>query len=107
MGASQIHRELDTIFCYRTSSMSDDLSKPDAERPLATLVERALERYFEDLKGQPPSGLYELTIRQVERPLLEIILRESGGNISKAAQALGMNRATLRKKLAKYGVKRK
>ena len=87
--------------------MSDGRSKLGAEDSLATLVERALERYFEDLKGEPPSGLYELTIRQVERPLLEMTLRESGGNISKAAQALGINRATLRKKLAKYGVKRK
>ena len=87
--------------------MSNDPSKLDVGKPLATLVEHALERYFEDLKGQPPSELYELAICQVERPLFEIVLRETGGNISKAAKVLGINRATLRKKLDKYGVKKR
>ena len=79
----------------------------DTEQPLTALVKRALNRYFADLKGQPPAQLYELVVRQVEQPLLEIVMRETRGNISKAAQVLGINRATLRKKLHKYGLNNK
>ena len=75
-----------------------------AEAPLAEAVRRSLQRYFEDLNGQPAAGLYELVIAEVERPLLEMVMRESRGNLSKAAQALGINRATLRTKLHKYGL---
>jgi Fis family transcriptional regulator, factor for inversion stimulation protein len=82
-------------------------SKRKSGPPLATLVRDALEQYFEDLNGQPPADLYDLVVRQVERPVLEIVMRETRGNISKAAQVLGMNRATLRKKLSKYGLNNK
>lgn len=71
------------------------------------MVRDSLERYFDDLNGQPPAELYELVVSQVEQPLLEIVMRETRGNISKAAQVLGMNRATLRKKLHKYGLNSK
>ena len=64
----------------------------------------SLQRYFEDLNGQPAAELYELVIAQVEKPLLEIVMRETRGNITKAAQVLGINRATLRTKLNKYGL---
>jgi Fis family transcriptional regulator len=73
-------------------------------QPLPELVRTALERYFADLNGQPPADLYEFVIAQVERPLLEIVMRETRGNISRAAQVLGINRATLRTKLAKHGL---
>ena len=82
-------------------------SKWEAEQPLTALVKRSLDRYFEELNGQPPAQLYELVVCQVEQPLLEIVMRETGGNISKAAVVLGINRATLRKKLHKYGLNNK
>ena len=75
-----------------------------SEPPLAELVRKSLERYFEDLNGQPAADLYELVVAQVERPLLELVLRRCRGNLSKAAQVLGINRATLRTKLQKYGI---
>ena len=78
-----------------------------SDQPLASMVRDSLERYFDDLNGQPPAELYELVVSQVEQPLLEIVMRETRGNISKAAQVLGMNRATLRKKLHKYGLNSK
>jgi DNA-binding protein Fis len=74
------------------------------EQPLAHQVRLSLQRYFADLNGQPAAELYELVIAQVEKPLLEIVMRESRGNITKAAQVLGINRATLRTKLHKYGL---
>ncbi len=62
---------------------------------------------IEDLNGQEPAQLYDLVINQVEKPLLEIVMRETNGNISRAAQMLGLNRATLRTRLNKHGLHNK
>jgi Fis family transcriptional regulator len=86
--------------------MSAD-GKRETPPPLCELVASALERYFADLNGEQPSKLYELVLEQVERPLLEVVMRESRGNISRAAQILGLNRATLRSRLIKYGLNSK
>jgi len=72
--------------------------------PLSFHVKQALERYFADLNGHTPADLYDLVLCEVERPLLEEVLRRTRGNISKAAQYLGLNRATLRKKLERHGI---
>lgn len=65
-------------------------------------VENALEIYFEDMDGHDPDNLYELVLSQTEKPMLEVVLKHARGNITKAAEMLGINRATLRKKLKKY-----
>lgn len=65
-------------------------------------VESALNLYFEDMDGHDPSDLYELILSQTERPMLEVVLKQTQGNITKSAEILGINRATLRKKLKKY-----
>ena len=67
---------------------------------LRECVARAVRRYLADLDSQMPEGLYELVLHEVEVPLLREVLQWAGGNQSKAAAALGINRATLRKKLA-------
>lgn len=67
-------------------------------------VRDAMERYFRDMDGHDPSGLYELFMSEVERPLFEVVMENTGGNISRAAQLLGLNRATLRSRLDKYGI---
>ncbi len=86
--------------------MSAD-GKRETPPPLCEQVASALERYFADLNGEQPSKLYELVLEQVERPLLAVVMRESRGNISRAAQILGLNRATLRSRLIKYGLNSK
>ncbi|MEX2480511.1 MAG: helix-turn-helix domain-containing protein [Gammaproteobacteria bacterium] len=86
--------------------MSVDCGKP-GEQPLCEMVRNSLDRYFADLNGEPPANLYELVIAQVERPLLERVMQETRGNISRAAQLLGMNRATLRTRLNKHGLNSK
>ena len=73
-------------------------------RPLAGHVRESLERYFDELNGQPPSDLYDLVLSEIEQPLLEVVMAQTRGNISKAASYLGLNRATLRKKLQKYRI---
>ncbi|MDP6531550.1 MAG: DNA-binding transcriptional regulator Fis [Arenicellales bacterium] len=70
--------------------------------PLNQSVRRALERYFAELDGEEARDLYPLVVAEVERPLLEVVMREAGGNQSRAARMLGLNRNTLRKKLARY-----
>jgi len=67
---------------------------------LSSCVKTALEKYFHDLDGHKPAGdLYDLVIHEVERPLLEIVMKHVKSNQCRAAEMLGINRNTLRKKL--------
>lgn len=72
--------------------------------PLHIHVEHAVRQYFNALGDELPTDLYELILRQVELPLLTVVLEQSRGNQSKCAQILGLNRGTLRKKLKTYGL---
>ncbi len=72
------------------------------EGPLSACVKSALERYFRQLAGEPTRGLYDMVLAQIERPLLEIVMNHTGSNQCKAAEMLGINRNTLRKKLKTY-----
>lgn len=72
--------------------------------PLRTQVQYALEDYFRQLDGHVPCNLYKLVLQEVEYPLLETVMQYTRGNQSRAAEILGINRSTLRKKLRQYGV---
>ena len=67
-------------------------------------VRASLQTYFEDLRGIEPDGLYELIVKAVEKPLLEVVMDKAGHNQSRAAQWLGLNRNTLRKKLVEHRI---
>lgn len=67
-------------------------------------VRRTLDQYFRDLGGETPSDLHHLVVRSVERPLLENVMARAQGNQSLAAQWLGINRNTLRRKLLEHGL---
>lgn len=69
---------------------------------LSATIRSALTQYLNDLDGENPGNIYELVMQQVEAPLLELILQHVEGNQSKAAECLGINRGTLRKKLKTY-----
>lgn len=69
---------------------------------LEQCVLRSLEQYFADLSGAKPHALHELVMQAVERPLLRFALSRCDGNQSAAAQLLGVNRNTLRKKLSDH-----
>lgn len=72
--------------------------------PLRSCVNNALIRYFNDVDGSLPDGLYHFVMKEVEQPLLETVLKYTNGNQSKAAKLLGINRGTLRKKLQQHGI---
>jgi Fis family transcriptional regulator len=72
--------------------------------PLRSHAEAALGSYFTSLNGHAPGRLYELVIREVEEPLFRAALAYADGNQSRAAEILGINRGTLRKKLRHYGI---
>ena len=72
--------------------------------PFTQCVSKSLKRYLKDLNGETPSALYDMVISHVEKPLLEIIMDRADNNQSKAAQMLGINRNTLRKKLRDHGL---
>ena len=61
-----------------------------------------LEGYFQDLKGAEPHAVYDMVVHAVERPMLEVVMRQAEGNQSKAADWLGINRNTLRRKLLEH-----
>lgn len=82
--------------------------KLDIERrkkPLCSCIDSALQRFFTDLDGHtPPQDLYQMVMCETEQPLFKAIMDYTKGNQSKAAEILGINRSTLRKKLEKYGL---
>ena len=71
----------------------------DTQRSLREMVKNSIEQYFENLGGHETINLYELVLKEVEVPLLTVVLEQTKNNQSKAAKILGLNRGTLRKKL--------
>lgn len=90
------------------SNMSDNPSNPytthtsSQTSPSASLahhIELVVREYFDNLKEQQPTQLYELMLSQFEKPLISVVLEHTRGNQTKTAEILGLNRGTLRKKL--------
>jgi len=77
---------------------------PQEISQLTHAVKHSIRRYLFDLDGAKPSDMYDMVLRQVEKPLLEAVLEYTKGNQSRAAEFLGLNRGTLRKKLKLYGL---
>jgi Fis family transcriptional regulator len=71
---------------------------------LSDSVEASLQRYFNQLEGHTPCDVYPLVIAEVEAPLLRVVMAYANDNQSVAAQVLGLNRGTLRKKLKQYNI---
>ena len=74
------------------------MSKQNIEECVLT----SLEGYFKDLADTEPAGIYDMMVRVVEKPLLEVVMQHAAHNQSRAAEWLGLNRNTLRKKLVEH-----
>jgi two-component system nitrogen regulation response regulator GlnG len=76
------------------------------EESLSESVDAHIKRYFEALKGgMPAPGLYSRVLREVEYPLIMATLEVTRGNQVRAANILGVNRNTLRKKIRDLNIK--
>jgi Fis family transcriptional regulator len=73
-----------------------------SKKQIEECVRTSLEGYFKDLRGTEPDGMYEMMVRVVEKPLLEVVMQHAEQNQSRAAEWLGLNRNTLRKKLVEH-----
>ena len=74
------------------------------QQTIRDCVERAMRNYFNHLDGHDVSDVYQMVLAEVEIPLLEVVLEYTRNNQSRAAEALGLNRGTLRKKLKQYNM---
>ena len=73
-----------------------------AANPIDHSIRATLETYFRDLDGTAPHALYDMVLKVVERPLLDLVMHKAEGNQSRAAEWLGINRNTLRRKLVEH-----
>ena len=78
------------------------MSRPNE---LADCVKRSLERYFKDMDGEKPTSIYEMVLKNIEKPMIETVLGKAAGNQSLAAAMLGVTRNTLRKKMQQLRIK--
>ena len=74
----------------------------NSQDDIAASVRLAMQQYFLDLDGEAPQPIYEMVLAQVEKPLIEVVLAHAQGNQTRAAELLGLNRNTLRKKMKQY-----
>jgi len=65
-------------------------------------VRRTLNRYFRDLDGQAPHAIYDMVLKSVEKPMLEVVMKQVAGNQTQAAEMLGISRGTLRRMLTDH-----
>jgi Fis family transcriptional regulator len=70
-----------------------------SKKDIDDCIRHSVEQYFKDLRGAEPGALHELFLGAAEKPLLDVVMRHAEGNQSKAADWLGINRNTLRRKL--------
>ena len=87
--------------------MTKSVSQKQKNKPLSEQVKKAMKKYFAALGDTNPANIYEMVMAEVEPELLKAVMKYSNNNQSKAANVLGINRATLRKKLHRYNIKYK
>lgn len=79
-------------------------SQSSVPKPLRSSVKQAVNKYLKELDSEEIKDLYELVLAEIEAPLLEEVMTYTRGNQTKAANLMGINRGTLRKKLKMYGL---
>jgi Fis family transcriptional regulator len=75
------------------------------ESEMSRYVRKAVDGYFKELDGEKATGVYDMVINCIEKPLIETVLHRCKGNQLKTAAVLGINRNTLRKKMKALGIK--
>lgn len=88
----------------RTHHRSERSEAGARENELSSTVRKVVKQYFKDLDGEKTIDVYDMVIHCVEKPMLEVVMHHAQGNQTKAAELLGINRNTLRKKLQEHGI---
>ena len=88
----------------RTHHRSERAEAGVRENELSSTVRKVVKQYFKDLDGEKTIDVYDMVIHCVEKPMLEVVMHHAQGNQTKAAELLGINRNTLRKKLQEHGI---
>lgn len=91
-----------TFHIHSTEQQNSMTNKEEQHTSLRGHIKAMLEDYFRELDGHQPAEIYQMVLQEMEQPLLESVLNYTRGNQSKAAELLGLNRGTLRKKLKQY-----
>ena len=78
--------------------------EPNTGDLVSDCIKKNMSKYFDQLNTHSATGLHQLVMSEVEKPLLESVMQHTQKNQSKAAQVLGMSRSTLRKKLSQYNL---
>jgi Fis family transcriptional regulator len=86
---------------HRSESRADTGNR---DNELSLAVRKVMRQYFKDLDGEKCTGIYEMVVNAVEKPMLEVVMLQAHGNQTRAAELLGLNRNTLRKKLQQHGL---
>jgi Fis family transcriptional regulator, factor for inversion stimulation protein len=103
--AANQNKNTGTRFARAEQSLNQDEAAEDmSKESIQEVVQKSLEDYFNDLGEQKPTNIYDMMVLTVEKPVLEVVMSRADGNQSHAAQMLGINRNTLRKKLQEHGL---
>jgi len=86
------------------SSVQDQEPQSPSPSGIQETVQASVESYFVNLDGANSTNLYDLIIAEAEQPLIRAVLKHTRGNQTRAAEMLGLNRGTLRKKIKIYGL---
>ena len=92
------------FFGFNRMNSKSPIFTAQSDVALRIHVDRAVHHYFAQLQGEQPSQVYDMVLAEMEKPLLSVVLEYTRGNQTRAAEILGLNRGTLRKKLKAHGL---
>lgn len=95
---------LEPHFGTQQTASVTSIEKQSEDQSLRSCVETTMENYFRHLDGQAVTDVYNMVLAEIEAPLLEVVMKNTRQNQTKASELLGLNRGTLRKKLKQYGL---
>ena len=95
---------VETTFDQQDVPSVTALHKDTQDQSLRDCVASTMENYFRHLDGHVVTDVYDMVLQEIEAPLLEVVMKNTRQNQTKAAGMLGLNRGTLRKKLKRYSL---
>lgn len=98
------HLVAETTFDQQDIPTATNLNNDTQNQSLRACVQTTMENYFRHLDGQMVTDVYDMLLAEIEAPMLEVVMKHTRQNQTKASEILGLNRGTLRKKLKRYSL---